>query len=643
MAFIPSPDHPGAIVARPGEQPARGRIVADRRLARRIVALFRPYRGRLAWIAMAVVIAAAMGVVTPFLTRIAFDNALFVSGGPRLRLLGLIAAGMVAVSLTAALLGVWQTYLTEVLGNRVMAELRNRLFAHLQRMDLAFFTATKTGAIQSRLANDVGGVQTVLTQTASSVLSNLVTVLASVAAMLALSWQLTLVAVVVLPLFVWLQTRVGRVRRRVAGATQSSLSDLTAITQEALSVSGILLAKVFNRQQGEFARYRRENERQIDLQVRQAMTGQSFLALVTAFLSVIPAFVYLAAGLALAHGDALTAGTVVAFTALQNRMVFPLVNLMRVSLDAQTSAALFARIFEYLDLEPAIADRPGALALPADRVRGQIRMDSVSFAYPGSGSAQSRREWALRDLCLTIEPGQLAAVVGPSGAGKTTLSYLVPRLYDVQHGAVLFDGHDVREVCLSDLANLVGMVTQDTYLFHASIRDNLRYAREDATDAQIEQAARAANIHERITAFPEGYDTLVGERGYRLSGGEKQRLAIARVILKDPRVLILDEATSALDSASERLVHSALEQVMQGRTTIAIAHRLSTVLAADVIFVLDAGRLVEQGTHEQLLKVGGLYARLYAEQFGAGRIQARYQDGVLFADGLVLPSTSTTP
>jgi ATP-binding cassette subfamily B protein len=565
-----------------------------------------------------------------------FDDALFVPGGPRLGLLSVLVGLMVAVPMVAALIGVGQTYLTTALGNRVMADLRNRLFAHLQAMDLGFFTATKTGAIQSRLANDVGGVQSVLTDTASSILANLVTVVSSLVAMLLLSWQLTLVALALLPLFIWLQVRVGRVRRAIAARTQASLSDMTAITQESLSVSGVLLAKVFNRQAFEIRRYREENDRQVGLQIRQTMSGQSFFAVVQTFFGITPAVVYLVSGYAIGRGNTITAGTIVAFTTLQSRLLFPIIQLMRVSLEVQTSLALFGRVFEYLDLVPAVADSPQARDLPSERVRGRVRLQEVWFAYPG----QPEGAWALRQVSLQVEPGQLAAVVGPSGAGKTTLSYLVPRLYDVQRGAVLLDGVDVREVTLASLADVIGMVTQDTYLFHASIADNLRYARESADQQELEAAARAANIHDRILSFDAGYDTVVGERGYRLSGGEKQRLAIARVLLKNPRVLILDEATSALDTTSERLVQEALETVMRGRTTIAIAHRLSTILGADVIFVVDGGRVVEQGSHSELVERGGIYARLYAEQFASGRVEARCADGVVFADGMVLPHAS---
>ncbi len=612
-------------------------------LGRRVWALFTAYRRSLVLIVVAVLVSSGLGIVTPFLTQAAFDRALFPAvGGVDLRLLAWLVAGMVAIPVVSALIGVWQTYLTTLLGNRVMADLRSRLFAHLQRMDLAFFTATRTGAIQSRLANDVGGVQSVLSETASSILSNTVTVVAALVAMLLLSWPLTLVAVALLPLFVLLQVRVGRVRRRLAGRTQESLSDMTAITEESLSVSGVLLAKVFNRQASEVERYTAENARQVDLQVRQAMTGQSFFAVVQTFLAVTPALVYLVAGFLIAAGEGLSPGTIVAFTTLQARLLFPTVNLLRVSLDVQTSLALFGRIFEYLDLRPRIVDAPDARPLDPAEVTGRVEFDDVWFAYPepevaGMVPAEpATRRWAVQETSFVVEPGRLAAIVGPSGSGKTTISYLIPRLYDVDEGRVLLDGHDVRSLTQASVADAIGMVTQDTYLLHATIAENLRYAKADATDAELEAAARAANIHDRIVSFAEGYDTVVGERGYRLSGGEKQRLAIARVLLKDPKILILDEATSALDTTSERLVQQALEHATRRRTTIAIAHRLSTVLGADLILVVDAGRIVERGTHAELLARGGLYAQLYTEQFAGGAVEARCADGVRFRDGRTL-------
>jgi len=406
---------------------------------------------------------------------------------------------------------------------------------------------------------------------------------------------------------------------------------MSAITQETLSVSGILLAKVFGRQEREIARYQEENARQADLQVRQAMTGRGFFALTQAFFGISPALLYLVAGLEIHGGDtSLSAGTIVAFTTLQTRLLFPINQLLQVSVDVQSSLALFGRVFEYLDLQPEITDRPDAEDLPAETVAGEIELDRVSFAY-GPGAKTGR--WALHGVSLRVEPGQLAALVGPSGAGKTTISYLIPRLYDVTDGAVKIDGHDVRELTLASIAGMCGVVTQESYLFHASVRENLRYGNPGASDAQVEHAARAAYIHDRIAELEDGYDTIVGERGYRFSGGERQRLAIARVILKNPKVLVLDEATSALDTESERIVQRALESVMRGRTTVAIAHRLSTIRAADVIFVLDHGQIAERGTHDELIARGGLYARLYEEQFGSGAVQAFCSDGVVLADG----------
>jgi ATP-binding cassette subfamily B protein len=618
------------------------------RLVRRIVGLFAAYRGRTALILASIVVTSALGIVNPLLIQVVFDDALFVQGGPDLGLLYALVALMVAIPIVLGLLGVAQTYLTNWVGNQVMQDLRDRLYSHLQSMPLAFFTGTRTGEIQSRLANDVGGVQTVVTSTASSILSNVVTVISSLVAMVILSWELTAVSLILVPLFVYLTWRVGRLRRAVTAQTQESMAEMSAITQETLSVSGILLAKVFERRADEIERYRRANERLAGLQVRQQMTGQGFFALVQAFFGITPAIVYLVAGVGLAGGSGpqISAGTIVAFTALQTRLFFPIISLLRVSVEIQSSLALFERVFEYLDLEAEIVDSPDARTLDPSSVRGEVGFRDVSFEYPrssplidgpvGDGADGRPRRRALNHLSLTVEPGQLAALVGPSGAGKTTVSYLIPRLYDPTEGRVEIDGLDVRKIRLASLSEIVGVVTQETYLFHASVRDNLLYARRDATQEELEAAARAALIHDRITELDEGYDTFVGERGYRLSGGEKQRVAIARVFLKDPRILILDEATSALDTTSERLVQAAFEPLMKGRTTLAIAHRLSTIFAADVIFVLDRGRLVERGTHAELLARGGVYARLYHEQFQDGLVEASCADGVVLSNGGVV-------
>jgi ATP-binding cassette, subfamily B, bacterial len=614
--------------------------VGGDKLGRRILALFRPYRARVSLIVAVILVSSVLSVVSALLIKVVFDKALFPRGGPNLTLLFELVAVLIAIPIVTGVLNIVQTYLTNWVGNRVMRDLRDRLFGHLERMSLAFFTATRTGEVQSRLANDVGGVQSTITTTASTVVSNVVVVASALVAMLILSPLLTLLSVALVPVFVLVSNRVGRTRRAARRETQTSLAEMSAITQETLSVSGILLTKVFGRQDSEIARYGAENARQAELQVRQAMTGRTFFAVTQAFFGISPALLYLVAGLELhgSHHSALSAGTIVAFTTLQTRLLLPIIQLLQVSVDVQSSLALFGRVFEYLDLRPQLTDAPRAKELPATRVRGEVELGGVSFAYgPGEGTPQNGdappRRWALREVSLKVEPGQLAALVGPSGAGKTTISYLIPRLYDVTEGAVRIDGHDVRDLTLASITNICGMVTQESYLFHASVRDNLRYGRPDATEAQVEQAARAAFIHDRILELDEGYDTIVGERGYRFSGGERQRLAIARVILKDPRVLVLDEATSALDTESERIVQQALESVMHNRTTIAIAHRLSTIRAADVIFVLDHGQMAEHGTHAELVARGGLYARLYEEQFGAGAVQAFCSDGVVLADG----------
>ncbi|MFT4050968.1 MAG: ABC transporter ATP-binding protein [Microbacterium sp.] len=584
----------------------------------RVVGLFRPYAGRIALTACLVVAGAAIGVVPPLIVQRIFDDALFplAGTGPDLGLLWRLVAAMVGLFLVAASLGVAQTWLTATVGNEVTGDLRVRLFDHLQAMELGFFTRTKTGVIQSRLQNDVGGVSSVLTNTVTSILGNAVTVISALVAMIIIDARLTLIAVVLMPLLIFVQRRVGQVRARIASQTQESLSELTSITQETLSVSGILLSKSMGRGRTESARYRDENANQVRLQVQRAMSGQGFFAVVQVLMASVPAVIYLVAGYFIAGSSAaITAGTIVAFTTVQARLLQPLMGLMRVALDVQTSRALFARIFEYLDLVPAITDAPDAITVAeAPGPVGRIEFQDVVFRYPDA--AVDARP-TLGGVSFVAEPGQHIAFVGPSGAGKTTILSLAPRLYEASGGRVLFAGADVTTLSQESIVAHVGIVSQETYLFHATIRENLRYAKPDATDAEIEAACAAANIHHVIAGFERGYDTVVGERGYRLSGGEKQRIAIARVLLKDPPVLLLDEATSALDTVSERVVQSALEAASSGRTTLSIAHRLSTVVGADLIHVIDAGRIVESGTHAELLGRGGLYAQLAAEQLTA--------------------------
>jgi ATP-binding cassette, subfamily B, bacterial len=613
---------------------------------RRITAFFRPYRLQVSVVVVAILVTSLLGLVNPILLKLLIDDAL-----PQrdFGLLNLFVGLMIALPIITGLIGIGQSYLNNVIGQRVMQDLRAALYSHLQRMPLRFFTETKTGEIQSRLANDVGGVQGVVTDTASSVASNIAVAIGTIIAMILIDVRLTALSLGLLPFFMYLTYRVGKVRRQVSTATQESLSELSSVTQETLSVSGMLLTKTFGQQEAAVHRFAGLNKRLAALQIRQAMVGRWFFMIVGTVFSITPAFVYWLAGWLAINGDptAPTIGDIVAFTTLQSRLFFPLGALLGVQVEIQGALALFDRIFEYLELDPVIVDAPDAIDLAAAPVAGRIRFRDVSFRYPtvapveagaDTGSEEPDRAapapaspvlapveplpFGLSDIDFEVEPGDLVALVGPSGSGKTTTTYLVPRLYDVAEGAVEIDGIDVRKLSLVSLGRVIGFVTQETYLFHDTVRSNLLYAKPDATQDEVEAAAKAAAIHDRIRDLPQGYDTIVGERGYKLSGGEKQRIAIARVLLKDPRILILDEATSALDTVSERLIQRALEQLERGRTTIAIAHRLSTILRADLILVYDGGRIVERGTHTSLLARGGLYARLYHEQFEVAEADA---------------------
>ena len=582
---------------------------------RRITRLFRPYRWNLLFVGVLVGASSLVSLVNPFLIREVIDVALPQG---RTGLLTVLAIAMIVVAIANSSFSVSQTYVSTKVGQRVMHDLRTSVYSHLQRMSLAFFTRTRTGEVQSRIANDIGGMQATVTTTATSLVSNLTTVIASVIAMIVLDWRLTIASLVMMPVFVWVSRRVGTERRRITRDRQRQLAVLSSIVQESLSVSGILLGHTMGRSASLADSFSGESSKLSDLEVSSNMAGRWRQSTIQIVMSAMPAVIYWVTGLT-GRGDhmAISIGTLVAFTTLQQNLFRPAVQLLSVGVDIQSSLELFGRIFEYLDLPVDIAE-PARPVVPA-KIRGEVRLNDVGFSYagqdssgtgsPGTGSSSTDRA-TLHGIDVTVPAGHSLAIVGETGSGKTTLSYLIPRLYDVTSGSVTIDGTDVRDLAFGTLADAVGVVSQETYLFHTSVAENLRFAKPSATDEEIVAAAKVAQIHDHLMSLPDGYDTIVGERGYRFSGGEKQRLAIARAVLRNPPILVLDEATSALDTQTEQAVQEAIDAASAGRTTITIAHRLSTIASADEIIVLDRGEIAERGTHAELLALGGHYAAL---------------------------------
>lgn len=569
--------------------------------SRRVLALFRPYRGRLLLLLALIIVSSVASIASPFLLRAIIDDAL---PNGDFDLLTLLAGGLIALAFLGAAITVWQALVTAKVGQAIMHDLRVRVYAHLQSLSLGFFTATRTGEVQSRIASDIGGLQALVTHTASDLTRNVTTVVATMMAMLALEWRLALFSFAILPVAIWISHRVGRRREAITYEQQLRIADMSSTVQESLSVSGIILSRTMGRTHHLTRRFARTSEGVAKLEVRSHTAGQWEWSMVNLVLQALPALTLLLGGWFMGQGAAVTIGTLVAMIALQEQLLWPLEEVLQSGIEIRKTRALFARIFEYLDHPVDITERADPVQLPADEVKGAVRLDNVSFGY---NKAQPP---TVAGVTIDIPAGAHVAIVGATGSGKTTLGYLLARLYDVDSGSISYDGVDIRDLSFASLADTLGVVTQEPYLFHATIADNLRFAKPEATDDELIAAAEVAQIHEAIVALPDGYLTMVGERGYRFSGGEKQRLALARTTLRNPRILLMDEATSALDTATERAMSAALATLAKDRTTITIAHRLSTVRDADQIIVMEKGHVVERGNHDELLALGGRYAAL---------------------------------
>jgi ATP-binding cassette, subfamily B, bacterial len=580
----------------------------NRTTFRRVMSLFRPHRGEVIRMLGTVLIGVLLGLLPPLFLKKIIDDGLDKKD---FSVISTYSVLTIVVTLLAAGATLLYGYQSVVIGQKIMRNMRNTLFTHLQGMSLRFFTNSRTGDIQTRLISDIGGVQNVLSNTFVDAVSNVAIVISALVAMFLMDWRLTLLAISLIPVFAFIGRWVGDFSRDVRKGTQEQTSELNSMMQENLSVSGALLGKTIGKSDVLAAKFDVENQKLAEWQIKASVLQYVFFGMIRIITQIIPALIYWLAGWLLSRGDNnISVGLLVAFSAMQTRMFFPLTGIMGLQVELMGSFALFDRIFEYLDMPHDIQEKQDAVSLPRSTVIGEVEFSGVGFKYDTESE-----DWTLKGIEFKASAGQLIALVGPSGAGKTTVTYMIPRLYDVDEGSVMIDGVDVRDIALEDLKASVGMVTQETYLVHSSIKENLRIAKPDATDEELVEACKFAAIHEHISSLSEGYDTVVGERGYKLSGGEKQRLAIARAILKNPPILILDEATSALDTQSERLIQTSLNSLMKGRTTFAIAHRLSTILAADQILVVDNGRIVERGTHSELLKIEGLYAALYHEQY----------------------------